>query len=252
MGIKTWIKNKIEKYTKKSTRNMGLGNHTEENDKHEFLGNLNELVQDNQEIRENISFSKIKEVLEILQSTLKDSKDDLYISGGIVPYIIANEDSERLHDDIDTICNIDDISKLRNILNHTDFYKPEWDSLNVATDGNDYGFEVQINNVPVGIYPFVYENNQLTQYTYDPYTCQCKVKSFELEKMSDYVQSYTSKDGKTYNTMSLEYIKKSKDVVGRPKDIMDSKKIEELGLIREDVMQRIELPTKTNFVNMER
>lgn len=252
MGIKTWIKNKIEKYTKKSTRNIELGNLTEENEKHEFLGNLNELIQDNQEVRENIPFQKIKEALELLQSTLEDSKDDLYISGGIVPYIIANEDSERLHDDIDTICNIEDISKLREILNQTEFYKPEWDSLNVSTDGNDYGFEIQINNVPVGIYPFVYEDKQLTQYTYDPYTCQCKVKSFELEKISDYIQSYTSKDGKTYNTMSLEYIKKSKDMVGRPKDIIDSKKIEELGLIREDVMQRIELPVKTNFVNMER
>lgn len=222
------------------------------NEKNEFLERLKGYTQDNQNARDNITFSQIKEALEILRSILKDSKDDIYISGGIVPYIIANQDSGRLHDDIDTICNIENISKLREILKQTDFYKPEWDSLNVSKDGNDYGFEIQIEGVPIGIYPFVYKDKQLTQYTYDPYTYQCKVKSFELQEISDYVQSYTSREGKTYNTMSLEYIKRSKDMVGRPKDIRDSRKIDELGLIRPDIIQRIKLPAKTNFADMEK
>lgn len=193
--------------------------------RNKFIEDLQEHLQNNQNTRDIRTFSQIKQALKVLQNTLKDSKDDIYISGGIVPYIIADEDSGRLHDDIDTICDMKDIKKLREIFKQTNFYKSEWDSLNVAKDGNDYGFEIQVNGVPVGIYPFTYEEKQLTQYTYDPYTHQCKVKSFELEEISDYIQTYTSRDGKTYNAMSLEYIKQSKDNAKRPKDIRDSKKL---------------------------
>ena len=33
--------------------------------------------------------------------------------GGIVPYLLLDEDSGRLHDDIDTICKLEDVEKLR-------------------------------------------------------------------------------------------------------------------------------------------
>jgi len=187
-----------------------------------------------------------------LQEILGKAKDNIYLAGGTVPYFLANQDSERFHDDIDTICSVHNIGKLREILKNTEYYKPEWDSLNTAKDGIDYGFEIQISGIPVGIYPFLYENGKLTQYTYDPYTRQCKVKSFTLENLSYYIMSYKSKDDKTYNTMSLEYIKKSKDMIGRPKDLTDSKKIDELCLIRPDVLRKIEIPSKTHFVEMEK
>lgn len=202
--------------------------------------------------RDKQPFSHIKVTLFELQEKLGDSKDKIYLSGGIVPYILANQESNRLHDDIDTICSMDDISNLREILKQTEYYKPEWDSLNIAKNGKDYGFEIQVEGVPVGIYPFTYENGQLTQYTYDPYTHQCKEKNFSLENLSDYIMSYQSQDGKKYNTMSLEYIKKSKDMVGRPKDIVDSKKISELGLIRPNILSRIEMPKETKFIDMEK
>lgn len=253
MGIKSWLISKLEKDVEYSAGHIELENKSNNgNRRNKFIEDLQEHVQGNQNTRDIITFSQIKQALEVLRNTLKDSKDDIYISGGIVPYIIADEDSGRLHDDIDTICDMKDIKKLREILKQTDFYKSDWDSLNVAKDGNDYGFEIQVNGVPVGIYPFTYEEKQLTQYTYDPYTRQCKVKSFELEERSDYITTYTSKDGKSYNAMSLEYIKQSKDNARRPKDIRDSKKIDELGLIRPDIMERIKLPSKTIFVDNEK
>ena len=57
--------------------------------------------------------------------------------------------------------------------------------------------------------------------------------------INDYVHEYKSKNGIKYKMMSLEYIKLSKDNSVRPKDKIDSKKIEETNLIREDVMKRI-------------
>ena len=62
-----------------------------------------------------------------------------------------------------------------------------------------------------------------------------------MEELSDYVMTYRGLDGKTYDTMSLEYIKLSKDNAGREKDIIDSKKIEETKLLRNDVMNRISM-----------
>lgn len=44
--------------------------------------------------------------------------------------------------------------------------------------------------------------------------------------------------------MSLEYIKLTKDNAGRPKDIVDFKKIEETGLLRQDVLNRIKMYTE--------
>ena len=44
--------------------------------------------------------------------------------------------------------------------------------------------------------------------------------------------------------MSLEYIKLTKYKANRPKDIMDSKKIEETGLLRQEVLKRIQMYTE--------
>ena len=71
-----------------------------------------------------------------------------------------------------------------------------------------------------------------------------KTKKIQIEQISDYIYSYTSRDGQIYNTMSLEYIKLTKDNSRRPKDIIDYKKISEYG-IRTDVMSRITMYKET-------
>ena len=158
--------------------------------------------------------------------------------GGIVPYLLLDEDSGRLHDDIDTICKLEDVEKLREIFRTEGFYIPEWDSKNYSKDGSDYGFETIIDGVPFGIYPFKYEDEYITQYSFDPYNKLCKTKVISMEQLSDYIYTYESRDGKMYNTMSLEYIKLTKDNIKRPKDIIDLEKISEYG-IRTNVMSRI-------------
>ena len=163
-----------------------------------------------------------------------------------MPYILTNEDSGRLHDDIDTICRIEDIDKIRKIIINAGFYDPKWDSKTFSPDSIDCGFEMKINGVPFGIFPFTYDekNKIITQYSMDPYNKTCKTKIIPVEKISDYIMIYRGKDGKTYNTMSLEYIKLTKYKAKRPKDIMDSKKIEETGLLRQEVLERIQMYTE--------
>lgn len=190
--------------------------------------------------RESQTFSQIQSVIQKTLKLLKENNLTIYISGGTVPYLLLNEDSKRLHDDVDTICRLEDIEKLRELFKKEGLYNPEWDSKNYSQDEKDYGFEFKLDGTPFGIYPFEYKNGIITQYSFDPYNKMCKTKTIPIEQITDYIYTYESRDGKSYDTMSLEYIKLSKDNAKRPKDLADSKKISEYG-IREDVMSRISM-----------
>ena len=202
--------------------------------------------------RESRTFTQIKEVQLKVQKLLDQHGLKIFIAGGSVPYLLTNEDSGRLHDDIDTICRIEDIDKLRQVFINAGLYNPEWDSKTFSSDGEDYGFEMKIDGVPFGIFPFIYdeENKIITQYSADPYNQTCKTKTIPIEEITDYIMTYRGRDEKDYNTMSLEYIKLTKDNAQRPKDIVDSKKIEETGLLRPDVLNRIQMYTE--YINTDK
>ena len=191
--------------------------------------------------RESRTFDQIKECFNKLQEIMKKSELHIYYAGGMLPYIILNEDSGRMHDDIDTICRMQDIEDLRELFKNEGLYMSEWDSKTYANDGKDYGFEIKIDGVPIGIYPFEYKENMLVQYTYDPYNHYCKISNMKLENIVDYITQYTSKDGQTFDAVTLEFLKKIKDTNPRPKDIMDSNKIASIG-IRQEIYDRLELP----------
>ena len=209
--------------------------------------------------RESRTFSQIKNVQSKVQELLKQHGLKIYISGGSVPYLLQNEDSGRLHDDIDTICKKEDIDKLRKVFIDAGLYNPEWDSKNFSEDGEDYGFEMMIDGVPFGIFPFEYDeiSKTITQYSADPYIQTCKTKTIPIHEITDYIMSYRGLDGKVYDTMSLEYIKLTKDNAGRPKDIVDSRKIEDTGMLRKEVMDRVQMYSEqvsvreNEFVNNE-
>ncbi len=200
----------------------------------------------NEPSREAQNFGDIKKVISTLEALTRYADSPMYISGGSVPYLLLGEDSGRLHDDIDTVVDLKDIHELRKIFKKTPYYKEEWDSLNHVKDGNDYGFELDVDGTPVGIYPFIDDDDTILQYSYDPYTHECKIKRIPEKKKENYVKTYTSNDGHIYNTMSLEYIKKSKDKAGRGKDLKDSSKIEEYGY-DEELYSTIDLPDDMEF-----
>lgn len=200
--------------------------------------------------RETRTFTQAKDALDKILKILEENNLKKYITGGMVPYILLNQDSNRLHDDIDTICNLDNIEKLRELFKKEGLYIPEWDSKTYARDGKDYGFEIKIDGVPFGIAPFEYKDGEIIQYSFDPYNKTCKTKIIHIKELDDYIYSYESKDGRVYNTMSLEYIKLTKDNTRRPKDITDSQKISEYG-IREDVIERISMYKETSKERFE-
>ena len=198
--------------------------------------------QSNPDLTESgVPFSKIQTTVELIKETTKFASGKLYIAGGTVPYILLGQDSNRLHSDIDTVVDLKDINELREIFKNTPYYKEEWDSLNLVKDGNDYGFELDIDGVPVGIYPYLVDDDKIIQYTFDPYNTLCKIKKLPQKDINKYVNSYIGLNGQSYNTMSLEYIKKSKDSNPRPKDSADSEKIAQYGYSKE-IYDSIDLP----------
>jgi len=198
-------------------------------------------------VRESRTFEQIKKGSDILQKIIKKSGLHIYYAGGMLPYILLNEESGRMHDDIDTVCRMQDMEALRELFKNEGLYMPEWDSRTYAKDGKDYGFEIKIDGVPIGIYPFEYKEKKLFQYTYDPYNHYCKIKSMKLEHIEDYITQYNGNDGQTYDTVTLEFLKKLKDTNPRPKDVVDSKKIESIG-IRQKIYDRLELPIEIQSV----
>ena len=56
--------------------------------------------------RESRTFTQIKEVQLKVQELLDQFGLKIFIAGGSVPYLLTNEDSGRLHDDIDTVCRL--------------------------------------------------------------------------------------------------------------------------------------------------
>ena len=216
-------------------------------ERQETFSYYDNMIKDNRESR---TYEQIKEAYENVRKYLESNNLKLFISGGTVPYLLLNENSNRLHDDIDSVCLKQDIDKIRQVFKSTTYYDKEWDSLNFSKDEKDYGFELNVEGVPVGIYPFSYENGQVVQYSWDPYNKTCKIKTIPVQELSDYVTSYKGADGRNYDTMSLEYIKLTKENAGRPKDLADVDKINQIG-VRPHVMNRLSLYTEVSNISEE-
>lgn len=190
-------------------------------------------------INGKIHINSNKKVLDKIEKETSNINVKLYIAGGIVPYLLLNQDSNRLHSDIDLICDIKDMNTLRTLGQKYSVYQKQLDSLNFKN--KDYGFEIFINNIKVGIYPFIIKNKIIYQYSYDAQTKTFKTKTIQVENITDYLMKYQSSDNKIYHTMSLEFIKMSKEKAGRKKDILDLQKIKETNFLRQDILNKIQM-----------
>lgn len=185
---------------------------------------------------ENKTFYELQKTLIKFQNILGNNFEKLYLTGGIVPYLLLDTDSGRLHEDIDTICFEEDINHLREIFKLTPYYSEKWDSIYYDTE--DCGFEIQIDGVPISISKAMYADDELKIYSFNPFTNQCTYQIIQTDEISDYFINYFGVDNKLYKCTTLEYIKKTKDKLRRPKDVVDSMVIESVG-IRGDIYERI-------------
>lgn len=186
------------------------------------------------------SFSDLINVFEKIEKMNK-TKIKLYLSGGIVPYVLLDQKSERNYKDLNILCKKEDMRMIREVFRNNDLYEPKKDSLTYTVNDIDYGFEVVIDKVKVNISPFEEKDNCVVEYYFNSRTKTGKIKSIDT-KMNDYIVPYVSSNNKKYLTKSLELIITDKILLNREKDKLDIAKIQECNGISPDKIRKLPLP----------
>lgn len=184
-----------------------------------------------------------KDVLEVYHKIEKMNKTraKLYLSGGIIPYLLLNEDSGRRHSNLDLLCSKDDIRMIREVFRKYDLYEPKRDSLTYTINNIDYGFQVVVDKIKVNISVFEEKDNGIIEYNFDCHNRIGRIKNINT-KLSDYILPYVSSDNKKYTTLSLELLIANKLLLNRDKDKKDIEKIKECNGISEDKIKKLPLP----------
>lgn len=172
---------------------------------------------------------------------MNKTKAKLYLSGGIVPYILLNESSNRKHLNLDLLCSKEDIRMIREVFRKNDLYEPKRDSLTYTINNIDYGFQVVIDKVKVNISVFEEKDNGIIEYSFDCHRRIGRIKNINA-KLSEYIVPYVSSDNKKYMTLSLELLIANKLLLNRDKDKVDIEKIKECNGISDDKIKKIPLP----------
>ena len=165
----------------------------------------------------------------------------LYLKGGIVPYLLLGEKSNRKHNNLDLLCSKKDIQMIREVFRKNDLYDPKRDSLTYTVNNIDYGFQVVIDGIKVNIGVYEEKENQIIEYNFDCHNRIGIIKNINV-KPSEYIVPYVSSDNKKYMTLSLELIIADKIMLNRDKDKIDIEKIKECNGISEDKIKKIPLP----------
>lgn len=205
------------------------------------------------------SYKEIREVLKRILS-IEELRGKLIISGGIVPWIVSNTDSGRLHSDIDIICKQEDMGIVRDKLKEFGVYNELMDSMYYHhEDGLDYGVDTNISGVPVGFYPYDVKTvkklddngrfvdiDMIIQRSFTPPFVNGKLSGNRQDKPElkvkdmpnllerDYY-SESSVDGIPFKYTSLELIKATKQRAMKArwrseKDLKDIEQIDKIGI----------------------
>lgn len=172
---------------------------------------------------------------------MNKTKVKLYLTGGIVPYILLSESSNRKHSNLDLLCSKDDARMIREVFRKNDLYEPKRDSLTYTINNIDYGFQVVIDKVKVNILVFEEKDNGIVEYSFDCHRRIGRIKNINA-KLNEYIVPYVSSDNKKYMTLSLEFLIANKLLLNREKDKIDIEKIKECNGISEDKIKKIPLP----------
>lgn len=185
----------------------------------------------------------INELMRVYDKIIKMNKTKvkLYLSGGVVPYVLLDENSNRRHKDLDLLCKKEDARMIREVFRHHDLYEPKRDSLTYTVNNIDYGFEVVIDNVKVNISLFEETETGITEYYFSSRNKIGRIKNINA-KMNDYIVPYVSSDNKKYLTKSLELIIADKLLLNREKDKTDIQKIRECNGISLEKIKKLPLP----------
>lgn len=163
-------------------------------------------------------------------------KDKIFLAGGLVPWVISGEDSNRLHSDIDFVVPLSEMEAVRAFLKEQGLYDQTHDSLFLPCnkEKRDFGTEIFLDGLPVSFTPFFTENNNLVQrdFTTADFSTKDSLVTLCLPNLSpeDYITAYVLPHGQKLCCISLEFVYAKKSRKNRPKDQGDLQKMKQIGL----------------------
>ena len=148
-------------------------------------------------------------------------KDRIFLAGGLVPWVISGEDSNRLHSDIDFVVPLSEMETIRAFLKEQGLYDHTHDSLFLSCNKEkvDFGTEIFLDGLPISFTPFFKENNNLIQQDFATadFSTKDSLVTLSLPNLSpeNYITAYTLPDGQKLCCTSLEFVyaKKSRKTV---------------------------------------
>lgn len=171
-------------------------------------------------------------------------KDKIFLVGGLVPWVISGEDSNRLHSDIDFVVPLSEMEAVRTFLKEQGLYDKNHDSLFLPCNKEkvDFGTEIFLDGLPISFTPFFEENNNLVQrdFTTADFSTKDSLVTLCLPNLTpeDYITAYALPDGQKLCCTSLEFVYAKKSRKNRPKDQGDLQKMKQIGL-KENRLKRI-------------
>lgn len=163
-------------------------------------------------------------------------KGKIFLAGGLVPWVISSEDSNRLHSDIDFVVPLSEMETIRAFLKEQGLYDHPHDSLFLSCNKEkvDFGTEIFLDGLPISFTPFFKENNNLVQrdFTTADFSTKDSLMTLSLPNLSseDYITAYALPDGQKLCCTSLEFVYAKKNRKNRPKDQGDLQKMKLIGL----------------------
>ncbi|MFZ9857998.1 MAG: hypothetical protein ACO3F2_06655 [Roseiflexaceae bacterium] len=169
-----------------------------------------------------------------------------YVAGGLVPWLVGNRDSGRLHGDIDIVVANQDMHHFRKVMQHIGCYNPATDSQVVwSNKAHDYGFDVTVDDVTVNIAPFEHDTRGIIQRnaTYSEFRgvhhpVTLLIPELELD---EYVMHSLWYNQLPLGHYPLALVYATKQITKRDKDRHDCAEIERLGVSFVDVARYLQI-----------
>jgi len=91
-------------------------------------------------------------------------KGKIFLAGGLAPWVISGENSNRLHSDIDFVVPLSEMETVRTFLKEQGLYDQTHDSLFLPCNQEkiDFGTEIFLDGLPVSFTPFLKKTTTLS------------------------------------------------------------------------------------------
>lgn len=159
----------------------------------------------------------------------------VFLAGGLVPWLLLDEDSGRRHGDVDVAVELRDLDRVRSWAKREGFWRAEYDtrSLSCNSDGADYGFEAFVEGVPVSVTPFEARDGVIEQRSFSfadlagfDALLAGTMKGIARE---DYTCRRALPDGREVEIETLEVLRAAKQASDRDKDACDLSALDRVG-----------------------